>query len=321
MLTGLVIALAVSWSPRPVWAGDTSDPRAVDIVQRMTKAARELNYDANFVYSHGSQMDEMRIIHRAGPDGERERLISLSGTPREVLRDNAHVTCILPDASAVVVGKSRPQTVYGSPILGAAAGYEKYYRFVIGPTSRVAERDVYFVRIVPRDGYRLGYQLWTDKASGLLLRSHLIGENGTVLERILYTRLSLPKEIEDKLLEPELEGSEFTWHTPGEGGLRPRGGAWEALWLPPGFEMRDRLHEPIATGRMPVFHMVYGDGLASISVYVEELTGDGDRLEGSAIMGAVTAFGRVVDNHQVTVMGEVPMRTVTKVAESVRRAQ
>ena len=84
--------------------------------------------------------------------------------------------------------------------------------------------------------------------------------------------------------------------------------------------MRDRLLEPIATGRMPVFHMVYGDGLASISVYVEKLSSDEEQLHGGAMMGAMSAFGRVVDNHQVTVMGEVPMRTVTKVAESVQRA-
>ncbi|MCH9673578.1 MAG: MucB/RseB C-terminal domain-containing protein [Gammaproteobacteria bacterium] len=303
--------------------GNESEQKAMQLVERMARAARELNYDGNFVYSHGSQMDEMRIIHRNDGSGEQERLISLSGVRREVLRDNMRVTCILPDDQAVVVGKSRPQSTYGSPVLSADNGYQKFYRFKLGAPSRVAERPVYFVRIEPRDEYRFGYHLWTDQGSGLLLRSHLLDESGAVLERILYTRIELPERIEDSMLEPEIEGTEFTWHTPGEGATAQTDtqSGWTVRWLPPGFTMRDKQIGPMATGRMPVYHTVYGDGLASFSIYIEEVPGSEQPLEGAARMGAMTAFGRVVDQYQITVVGEVPMATVTRVGESVAIAE
>ena len=39
----------------------------------------------------------------------------------------------------------------------------------------------------PRDAYRYGYRLWSDKASGLLLRADVLGERGEVLETSAFS--------------------------------------------------------------------------------------------------------------------------------------
>ena len=300
----------------PVAFAENAD--AFTIVERMAKAARELNYDASFVYSRGSQIDEMRIIHRSSLLGEQERLISLSGVQREVLRNDKKVTYILPDTQAVVVGKSRPQIRYNSSVLSAEGDYARFYRLITGQPSRVAGRSVYSVHIKPKDKYRFGYDLWADQRTGLLLRSHLINQAGSVLERISYTNVSFPDMIYDEMLEPESQGAQFVWYISEERPSKKMGPiGWLIQWLPPGFRVRDSQIESLPTGRMPVYHTVYSDGLASLSVYIEELQNLDERLEGAAHMGAMNAFGRVIDDYQITVVGEVPLVTVTKVAQSI----
>ena len=61
--------------------------------------------------------------------------------------------------------------------------------------------------------------------------------------------------------------------------------------------------------------MVYTDGLASLSIFIERHRDETHR--GGSSMGAVNAFIHIVDEHSVTAIGEVPAITVKQVAESV----
>ena len=80
------------------------------------------------VYLHDGKLDAMRIIHQNVGGDEKERLVSLTGSAREVIRDNQSVTCILPDSKSVMVGRSRPRQPF--PVLPRdLESLEKYYRF------------------------------------------------------------------------------------------------------------------------------------------------------------------------------------------------
>ena len=303
--------------------GANADPsgEAFARIERLISAARTLNYDATFVYSRDGQMHEMRIIHRYANGVERERLVTLSGSTREVLRDDTLVTCIIADRQAVVVGKSRPQALYGSAVL-TGRGYRDYYTLGLEGEDRVAGRTAEIVAIKPRDEFRFGYRLWVDQTSGLLLRSELLGGDNQVLERIVYLSLSTPEEIPDKLLEPEISGSGFSRYTSTPSKQAPSPSSeWGIGWLPPGFTMRERESTPLPEGRGPLEHQVYGDGLASLSVYIEELAPNAKSLDGVSRMGAMNAFGIMVGQYQVTIVGEVPGVTVQKVGRSVERLQ
>ena len=54
-----------------------ADP-AMDWVQKMSSAMRNLNYRGDFVYLHDNQLESMRISHYTDENGEKERLISLN---------------------------------------------------------------------------------------------------------------------------------------------------------------------------------------------------------------------------------------------------
>ncbi len=289
-------------------------------LKRMSEASKTLNYEGTFVYRQGAHLESVRIIHRADADGGKERLVSLNGVPREVLRDGAQVTCILPDHHAVVVESRRSKGRLAASFEAVNERLESYYSFSVGDSDRVAGRTTQVIRIEPRDKYRYGYELWLDEETGLLLKSALLDGSAKVLEQVLYTSMSMPENIPDTMLEPETSGEGFTWYT--NDGPKPdtqvTGSDWQVGRLPAGFALKSSEEEPIRSSDAPVRHMVYSDGLASFSVYVERLTADKEPFVGLSQMGAMSAFGKVNGDYQLTVVGEVPSNTVEQVGQAVQ---
>jgi len=69
-----------------------------------------------------------------------------------------------------------------------------------------------------------------------------------------------------------------------------------------------------------VEHLVYSDGLAAVSVFIEKTDRPaGVGSKGPSRMGAIHAYSKVMDGEQVTVVGEVPESTVAMIGESVKR--
>lgn len=295
-------------------------------LDRMAKAAQTLNYDGTFIYRNGATIQSMRIIHRFNNDGERERLVAMSGAAREVLRDRERVTCILPDSQSVVVAKSRPRTFSHSTLFESDGEFGRYYALSVHKGERIAGRHTELVAVEPKDSFRYGYRLWMDRDTGLLLKSELIGERGEIVEQLVYTNIELPAEISDELLEPAISGAGYTWYNDDERdptvASEPVAGTqstWHPQWLPDGFEMRDYARNPILASRDPVEHLMFSDGLASVSIFIERLDTASEPLRGPSSMGAVNAFGSMVEEFQVTVVGEVPAATVERVARSITR--
>ena len=292
----------------------------------MVRASRSLDYIGTFVYRNGPTIQSMKIIHRADADGSRERLVALSGAAREVIRDGQRVTCLLPDDRTVVVTRRRsghlyPSTVF-EPEIAIGPGIAGFYSLTSDGIERVAGREANVIDIRPKDRYRYGLRLAVGQESGLLLKLELLDNDSTVLEQIVYTHLELPESIPDEALRPGISDAGFTRyevHLPEDASHDPatRAQQWTIGWLPAGFSMADESYSPIQPGRDSVDHRIYSDGLASLSVFIERGLDSDDRIEGPSSVGAVNAFSRVIDEYQLSVVGEVPRITVEKVAASI----
>ncbi len=68
-----------------------------------------------------------------------------------------------------------------------------------------------------------------------------------------------------------------------------------------------------------LLHLVYSDGLASVSVFIKKNDGAVKPLQGVSSMGAVNAYGNSVDDYSITVVGEVPIITVQAMAQSAAK--
>ena len=317
-----LLATLTAGATAPHAADERGDVRG--LLDRMVRASRSLDYVGTFVYRNGSMIQSMKIIHRADTDGSRERLVALSGAAREVIRDGRRVTCILPDDRIVVITKRRPGRLYPStvfdPETAIGSDVAEFYSLSSDGVERVADREADVIDVRPKDRYRYGFRLAVDRQTGLLLKSELLDDSGTAVEQIVYTHLELPDSIPDEALEPRISDTGFRRHetvVPAGAGSTARTQEWTIGWLPAGFRMTDESYDPIQPGHDPVDHRVYSDGLASLSIFIERGLDAGDRLEGRTSVGAVNAFSRIVDEFQLSVVGEVPRITVETVAASI----
>jgi len=313
-LIGLTLGLASAQ------AADTS-LQARNLINEMSRASRELNYDATFVYHKDNQMDVMRLMHKADGDREIERLISLTGYAREVIRDGTSVTCIFPDDQTVMVEKTRPRKFLSGQLPEPIEKIAEYYEFAVVGTDHVLGRETWIVNIIPEDDYRYGYQLWIDKESKLSLKTQLKSLSGVTLEQILFTQLEIMDHMPDSMLKPAASGAGYTWynHTYDKTGSSSRRAVWSVNWLPGGFAMSDHEQQIIAVSEMPVYHLVYSDGLSTVSVFIEKISTQPMVQPGPTHMGGVNAFATIADDYQITAVGEVPLITVEKMARSVRQ--
>jgi len=302
-------------------AGASSEARAW--LEQMSLAVQSLNYRGTFVYQHEGRLEAMHIVHQSEDGVEREKLYSLTGPKREVIRDNQVVTCILGDRQAVVVNKSRPRQPFPAGFARDIRDLEKYYGFELAGRDRVAGLLCQLIAVQPRDRYRYGQRLCVDVDKRMLLRSELTGEQGRVIEQVMFTSIEFPEEIEEAALRPDFQEAGFTWSRESEHEEAPRQAQWRQHWtverVPDGFMMTDHNWHQLAAHDPGVEHWVYSDGLASVSIYVEKAKkGQEESYRGVSRRGALNAFGTMVNGHHVTVVGEVPPVTVEMIGRSVR---
>ncbi len=314
-LSGLVLLAALLPQAGAAADGPTT-PR--QWLERMSGAAHGLNYEGTFVYLHDGQMQTMRIVHAAGKDGEKERLQSLTGPSREVIRDKDKVTCILPDDNEIVVEHTGPARLVPPDLANRLESLEKYYSFTDNGDERIAGVAAHRIRITPRDGYRYGHVFWLARDNGLLLRSVQLNEESRVVEQLMFTSVNFYDVLPQKLLESVNQGRDTLWQRQGQDqALAADGGDWVVGGLPPGFTLNSDRRHLMPGGQSPVEHLVFSDGLASVSVFVETEMAEGTSIVGPSRTGAVNAYGKVQDGHHITVVGEVPAVTVRQIAESV----
>lgn len=292
------------------------------LIHRMMTASRTLDYEGVFVYQRGTDLDTMRVIHRGSGQTEMERLVSLTGPAREVIRDGTKVTCKFADKRAVMVEARQPRSYRTFGITGPVESMSTTYRIVTDGQDRVAGRNALSLRVTPRTPDRYAYRLWMDEESGLLLKSVILDEHDRPLEQEQFAEVAIGLPLPDERFESELTGSDFEWFAHDAAGGAPEaitteGVPWAVNWLPQGFQMRQDKTQHLSSSKQPVRHFVYSDGLATVSVFIEKLRDEAAPLRGYTLVGAVNAYSLVAHKHQVTVVGEVPQVTVRRIAGSV----
>ena len=287
-------------------------------LERMTGAMEELNYEGTFVHLHSGNAETLDITHRNENGVVSERIVSNDGVGREIIRHADQIRCILPDRGVILVDEARD----ASPLVAALPSYsetlEPHYEFAFDATDRVAERPTQVIRISPRDEFRYGYRLWLDQETAMPLKSQLMDENGEIIEQILFTRFEIFDSIPGERIESQIDTSGFSLLAAERSISVPDNGLlWQASMLPGGFALSVAKHGPLAGSEHPVEHHVYSDGLAAVSVFIEDPRAVDDGAEGFTRLGSTNAFSTTVSGRKVTAIGEVPYKTLHQIAISL----
>lgn len=324
---GRALGLALlCFSPYPVLADTASSQASAEEASladakawfaKMAQAFHALSYDASFIYVHDGRIESMRLVHAVSEGRERERLIHLNGPAREVLRDGEAVVRIVPEGEGddIPAADLHRANITGLFTVDAEKLFP-YYDFELKDEVRVAGRMGQYILVRSKDGYRYGYRLVLDKQTGLLLRSDLTDERGQIIEQIQVISLNVRDSIPESELLAETVGKSLPESQPTPASTTVVDPGWEVGWLPQGFSLSG--YKQQAKTGTTTDHMMFSDGLTSISVYVQDPGRDGG---GADVMrkGGTTAYDVARDGYRVTVVGEVPVVTAQKIADSVRR--
>jgi sigma-E factor negative regulatory protein RseB len=309
------IALAFGLAATPAFAESGQEWLA-----RMGAALSNASYLGEFVSESAGRTERFAITHRVLDGVVSERLVSLSGHGRELVRENDEVVVYLPDQKLAIIERRSGR----SDLLGALPQFDgrmaAWYKVDwvgretlddFGPTAVVAVR--------PLDSFRFGYRLWIDVDTHMPVRSDLSDGSGRVIERLRFTRLEFDNAIPDSAFEPALDRRKLRWvrQSPQRDDEAP---AWRAAQVPPGFRLSASGVQALAGPNAPVGHLVYSDGLATVSVFIREPRPGQVPAGGTSRSGVASAFTTVVDGHEVTAVGEVPTRTLKAIANSLRPA-
>jgi sigma-E factor negative regulatory protein RseB len=317
--SGLLFLLALS----PLLGRAAEDPRAW--LARMSDAVEYLNYEGTLVHMHGGDSSVLRITHRAENGRVTERITS-EDAGREIIRTEDEVTCIFPDQRTVLIGERDDEDETQSPLRvhlpGASRIDESLYHVSFAGSERIAGRKTQVIAIRPKDSFRYGYRIWLDTVTAMPLKTQLVDERGSMLEQILFTEIELPETIPSSAVKPSMPVDSFAVKRAAPPTAARRSGDlqdWVATDIPRGFELTVP-DANVTESDNALRHVVYSDGLAAVSLFIEPAVAAAEQAEGLSQIGAAMAYTTTFDGYMITAVGEVPARTVELFARSARPA-
>ncbi|WP_296276114.1 MucB/RseB C-terminal domain-containing protein [Pseudomonas sp. UBA7530] len=283
-----------------------------DLLGRLAAAEREQSFQGTFIYERNGSFSTHAVWHRVEEGGQvRERLLQLDGPAQEVLKVDGQAQCVTGAlADQVSEGQAWPARQMDAEQLS------NWYDIRVAGQSRIANRAADVLVLEPKDQHRYGFELYLDRETGLPLKSLLLNERGQLLERFQFAQLDTSVPVENAL-QPS-------------SGCRPVSfrasdsmaeGSWRSDWLPPGFTLTTAQLRRDPASADAVAYLLYGDGLARFSVFLERLNGDVVE-DARSQLGPTVAVSRRMSTDagdvMVTVVGEIPLGTAERIALSMR---
>jgi sigma-E factor negative regulatory protein RseB len=291
---------------------------AVGWLTRAATAARQLNYVGTIVYQHGNYVETSRLVHLFDAGEEYDKLVNLEGPPREVIRSHGEVRCFYPDFKLVRVEPRTLRTGFPSLTPQQQKALADYYTFRKAESVRVAGLDSQAWVFEPKDGLRYGHKFWTDVATGLILKARVVDENNGVLEQFVFSDLEIGAKVDAQMVKPTWPAAPPGWKVrqpKTESETQETG--WTVTRVPPGFVKIVDGYRGFEKARK-VAHLVYSDGLVSVSVFIEPGSA-APPPNGFSRQNGLNVYARQVDDSLVTVLGQVPALTLRQIANSVTR--
>jgi sigma-E factor negative regulatory protein RseB len=321
----LVCALSVASAGLRASPDEAGLREARALLQRMNTALAQRNYIGTLRHHRDGRSESLRILHRVKGNEVAERLVPLDGSRREFLRRGPELITLMPDQGVALVER-RPRAGGLFPTLPQLDDRSaQLYSVAAVRGVRQQGREARLVVLEPRDGYRYGYRIWIDARTAMPLKTELRDERGAVLEEVAFTELRLLADIPDSDFQPTVPTADLRWYRSAPLQVPPasRAGApaWTAGRLPPGFRLTQSTRQNLPGVDGPVEHLVFSDGIASVSVFIGAREGGVPRGAPAAARAggaATTFFVTRVEGRPVTVVGEVPMRTARFIALQVR---
>lgn len=286
----------------------------------IARSVKEADFTGIYIHQYGHKVDTARITHLSDESGEQEKLETLDGLSREIIRKNEEVTCYIPEAKLVRIDRKKDRKFFPGLISNVSSILENYIA-KLGGVDRVAGFDCQQILLNPKDNLRFAHRFCAELNSGLLLRATMLTDKSEIIEQFVFTQISLATPttpIHPDQLKPTYSTKNTGWQVEKApfNDSKPDSG-WYVKSLPPGFKKLTEVKRTMSGKTDPVVQQIYSDGLASVSVFIESGT---DKQSGMIQQGSYTIFVRPLQESKpftVKVLGEVPNVSLQRIGNSV----
>lgn len=301
--------------PRP---GEGRSERTVsEWLSRMHAASLKRSYIGTFVVSSSNGgMSSARIWHACDGQRQVERIETLSGERRLTFRRDDEVLTFFPETKTVRSERREALGLFPELLKPDDSAIPEFYKARRVGTDRVAGFEADVVQLLPKDALRFGYRIWSEKKSGLVVKLQTVDEGGKVLEQAAFSELQLDAPVRmDKLAQ--MMAVPDGWRVEKAEAVRTTAAAegWGLKTDIAGFKPMSCYKRP-AEG---VLQWIFSDGLASVSIFVEEFDRQRHVQEGVFASGATHTVTRRVQDWWITAVGEVPPQTLRAFSLSLER--
>jgi sigma-E factor negative regulatory protein RseB len=308
---------------------DKSEVRAW--LLRIHEAAQTRNFQGTYVVSAGGGMSSARISHYAEGNSQFERIESLDGQARSVVRHNSVVATLWPDSRLAVVEQREAPNTFPRLIDRDGDRIVEHYDVRRKGLDRVAGHEAHLLLLIPRDAMRYGYRLWSEKTTGLLLRADVLNAAGEVIESSAFSEVSIgvkpQSETVTRLLK-RLKG--YRVERPVMTPTFYEDEGWSYLRVVPGFRHVSCVRRSSnavegvqaaeeAAQRNSMLQTIFSDGLAHVSIFVEPFDASRHRKEAVMSIGATHTLTKRHGAWWVTAVGEVPAATLHEFVRGLER--
>ncbi len=300
------------------------------LLQKTAYAARELNYQGVFVYQNGKQTRSVQITHMNNNGQEMARNVVLdngvtlgqagqagqAGQPREVYSQGNNVVIVRPKNQKVVMEKRRGQNLFPAMLPTDLRSIEASYSAQLGALEMVAGREAQIIELVPNDAFRYSYKIWADTEFGLLLKMTLLDSKKQTLEQIQFNQISMLNSQDANWFQPKIDVTK-SYEMEDTTAASQTDSSWIVAELPAGYVKVEHRVLVVPGKAAPVDQMIFSDGIASVSLFIEPVTKGMRPKMGHMLIGSTNICANVIDGYQITVVGEVPEATVMQIAKAV----
>ncbi len=295
-----------------------SDDAPADWLDRMSAAMQITNYSGTVIRTKGGNAEALKVVHSVADGVISEKMTVQEGNGLEIIRIGDEVHCILPDQKSVLVENWNDQSTLFTAIPGKTVRNGHEYDLSLVREERVAGRKAILLAIRPHDEFRFGHRLWLDRETGFPLKTELLDGDGSLLEQVKFADINLVSSISPEALSPSFDLDNFTWHPAAAKRVAVEVQSdWVSDDLPTGFRVVSTKTQQLSGTDIPVTHILYSDGLASVSVFIAK--GHKKRIAQRSNVGGSNAYSLQSGDYRITAVGEVPAATVKNIASSMRQ--
>ncbi len=290
--------------------------KALHMLANMIQAMRTLDYQGTLVIYRNGKLDAMKLYHSVENGVEQERLMALNSPMREIVREADKVVCVYLDSNDVIIDHRPAQRSFLFDFPDNLQELGKYYVFGLEKKEKIALLPAQVVSIIPRDDYRYAGKVWISLDNFLPLKHQMINSAGLPIEQVAFTEVVLDGTMPHSDIQALIvQNTQRTRHIHRLTRLPFTEASFILENIPDGFHQEFFARRKMHNRETYVEHLLLSDGFATVSVYLEKK--DKELQSGFKTTGSTNFYTRDIDAYQVTVMGEVPAKTVKFIAEGV----